>query len=317
MFTAVTSGERLDKALATAPQIMSRSQATSLIDRGFVTCNNRPVKPAYKTSIGEIFKVCMPAEEPAELTPYEFALDIVFEDEHILVVNKPSGLVVHPAAGHRDGTLVNALVYYTKNLAGGFQTGRPGIVHRIDKDTSGLLVVAKSEVALRSLAKQFKNKTAHRIYWAVVFGLLNSSQGTITSYIRRHPIDRKKFASEKLEGVRAPTGKLAVTHYDVKKVHPSGLSLIHCRLETGRTHQIRVHLSELGHPIVADPLYCTPHRVRTIKSIYMRDQISSVPHLMLHAAELGFKHPTTGAWLQFSKSWPEELLPILQKLEFK
>ncbi len=316
IFTAATTGERLDKALSAAPQIMSRSQATSLIDRGFVTRNNQPVKPAHKTTTGETFQVCIPLEEPVEITPFALKLNIIFEDTDVLVVNKPSGLVVHPAAGHRENTLVNALVHHTNNLAGGFHKTRPGIVHRIDKDTSGLLVVAKSDIALRSLAKQFKNKTTHRVYWAVVYGLLRNPSGSITSYIRRHPVDRKKFASEKLQGVTAPTGKLAITHYDVKKANQVGLSLIHCKLETGRTHQIRVHLSELGHPIVADPIYSTTHRIRSFKSVHMRQQVENVPHLMLHAAELGFTHPTTGKRLQFSQPWPDELLPFLQELQF-
>ncbi len=304
-FVANTSALRLDKALASDPRIISRSQATSLIDRGFVTLNNKPVKPAHKTSAGELFHVTIPCEEPTELVPFDLPLEILFEDEELLVVNKPSGLVVHPAVGHRQNTLVNALIHHTKDLARGFSTGRPGIVHRIDKDTSGLLVVAKSERTLRGLAKQFKNKTVHRVYWTIVHGTLKSPHGTITTYIRRHPADRKRFASERFRGEQVPTGKLAITHYDVKKVHPSGLSLIHCKLETGRTHQIRVHLSELGHPIVADPTYSSATRHR-----------STAPHLLLHAAELGFTHPLTRKSLKFSAPWPTELHDYLRKYNF-
>ena len=304
-FTANTSDLRLDKALASDPRIISRSQATSLIDRGFVTLNDKPVKPAHKTTAGETFHVIVPCEEPTELVPFDFPLEILFEDEELLVVNKPSGLVVHPAAGHRQNTLVNALIHHTKNLATGFSAGRPGIVHRIDKDTSGLLVVAKSERTLRGLAKQFKNKTVHRVYWAIVHGTLKNHRGTITTYIRRHPTDRKRFASERLRGEHVPTGKLAITHYDVKKVHPSGLSLIHCQLETGRTHQIRVHLSELGHPIVSDPIYSSTNRHR-----------STAPHLLLHAAELGFTHPSTRKNIMFKAAWPNELHAYLCKYGF-
>lgn len=316
LFTSQISDIRLDKALASDPRILSRSQATSLIDRGFVTLNGKTVKPAHKTVVGEEYSVVIPNEEPLELLPYEFALDILFEDDHLLVLNKPSGLVVHPAAGHRQQTLVNALVHHTKDLAAGFAAGRPGIVHRIDKDTSGLLVIAKSERALRGLAKQFKMKTVHRIYWVVSYGLFKTKHGTITSYIGRHPGDRKKFASLRAHGNDLPKGKLAITHYDVQMVHPSGLSLIHCKLETGRTHQIRVHLSEMEHPIVGDPIYCTAHRVKSLKSGAIRKLFETIPHLMLHAAELGFTHPITGEVHRFSVPWPRELQPYLQTVGF-
>ncbi|MEQ1665517.1 MAG: RluA family pseudouridine synthase, partial [Bdellovibrionales bacterium] len=298
---------RLDKALTTHPEIESRSQATSLIDRGFVKLDNYNLKPAYKTQLGQIFNVLIQQAVPSELLTYDFKLDIVYEDDSIIVVNKPSGLVVHPAVGHYADTLVNALLHHTNQLASGFTEGRPGIVHRIDKETSGLLVVAKTDSALRKLALQFKKKSVHRRYWAVCFGHPKESEGTITSYIRRHPKDRKKFASEKLQGSTAPLGKLAITHYEVIKKSIHGLSLLSFQLETGRTHQIRVHISELGHPIVSDPVYCTPHRVKSIKSVKFRNIIQLAPHLILHAAELGFEHPTTRKKMIFKAPWPIEL----------
>jgi 23S rRNA pseudouridine1911/1915/1917 synthase len=311
------AGIRLDKALAQHAEIESRSQATSLIDRGFVTLNDKVVKPAHKTQSGENFRVQLPFNEPTELIPYDFALDIVYEDDSVIVVNKPSGLVVHPAVGHRQDTLVNALLHHTNDLATGFAEGRPGLVHRIDKDTSGIIVIAKTDTALRSLAAQFKKKTVHRIYWLVVYGKPAKPTGTITSYIRRSPIDRKKFASEKMTGHAEPEGKLAITLYAVKKTHPSGLSLVHCRLETGRTHQIRVHMSESGHPIIADPVYCSDHRYKSLNSVHMRDVVQKIPHLMLHAAELGFIHPETRKEVRFKAPWPEELLPFIREVEFE
>lgn len=307
------SGLRVDKALATHPEIESRSQATSLIDRGFVTLNGAPVKPAHKVTVGEVFSVRIPSDEPSELLPFDFKLDIKFEDDQVIVVNKPSGLVAHPAVGHRQDTLVNALLHHTNELASGFGSGRPGLVHRIDKDTSGLLVVAKTETALRHLAKQFKRKSVHRIYWALTYGLFNKKSGVISTYIRRSPLDRKKFASEKMTGIGAPQGKLAITHYEVKKELPSGLSLVHLQLETGRTHQIRVHLSELGHPIVSDPIYCSEHRYKSLQSVKLRDSVLGLPHLMLHAAELGFIHPSTNKFVKFKVPWPEEVTAFIRE----
>jgi 23S rRNA pseudouridine1911/1915/1917 synthase len=223
---------------------------------------------------------------------------------------------VHPAIGHHQDTLVNALLHHTNELAAGFEAGRPGLVHRIDKDTSGLVVVAKTDTALRLLAQQFKRKTVHRIYWAVVYGIPHKSRGTITTYIRRHPTDRKKFASEIVTGTNEPQGKLAITHFQVVKSLPSGLSLIHLQLETGRTHQIRVHLSEMGHPIVSDPFYCNEHRIKSLKSVHMRDLVKNVPHLMLHAAELGFVHPEDKKSYKFKAGWPEELTEFIREVGF-
>ncbi len=309
-------GIRIDKALASSPDIDSRSQATSLIDRGFVTLNEKIIKPSHKTNLGEVFHVVLPDNAPSELLPYDFKLDIVHEDSTVIVLNKPSGLVVHPAAGHRQDTLVNALLHHTNELAAGFEAGRPGLVHRIDKDTTGLVVVAKTDTALRILAKQFKRKTVHRVYWAVVYGTFHKKRGTITSYIRRHPTDRKKFASEIVTGTNEPQGKLAITHYQVVKELPSGLSLVHLKLETGRTHQIRVHLSELGHPIVSDPFYCTEHRSKSIKSVHLRELVKAIPHLMLHAAELGFTHPADKKTYHFKAGWPAEFVDFIREVGF-
>jgi 23S rRNA pseudouridine1911/1915/1917 synthase len=312
------AGLRLDIALSNHPEIESRSQATNLISRNLVKLGNKAVKPSYKTQLGQIFNVIIEIQEYYSPQPYDFKLDILYEDDDLLVVNKPSGLVVHPAVGHHQDTLVNALLHYTNSLAKGFNIGRPGIVHRIDKDTSGLLVIAKNDSALRSLSAQFKNKTVHRVYWCVCYGHFRLLSGTVKTYLHRHPRDRKRFASvrESSAPLKSHHGKLATTHYSVKKTSPAGFTFAHCRLETGRTHQIRVHMSELGHAIVADPIYCTSHRMNSLKSPQMRNKIGAVPHLMLHAAELGFIHPTSKKQLSFSAPWPNDVHEILRDLDF-
>lgn len=315
--TQDTSGLRLDKALSLHPSVESRSQAARLINDGFVTLNSRQPRVAHKTVVGEIFDVEIPAAIPRDdLAPLELKLDIVFEDESVIVINKPPGLVVHPAAGHHADTLVNALLHHTNNLSSGFEANRPGIVHRLDKDTSGLVVVAKNDSAHRLLAKQFKKKSVHRIYWAIVFGHFKHQSGKYESYLKRHPSDRKKFASEKIQLNQEPTGKHAVTHYEVQKSHVAGLTLVHLKLETGRTHQIRVHMSENSHPLLADPIYTSSGRSKSIKSTSTRKIVDEFPRLCLHAAELGFEHPVTGEDMRFHADWPEDLRPHVEKLGF-
>ncbi len=309
-------GLRVDKALAEVPEIGSRSQATSLADRGFIQLNGSVIAPSHKVKLGETFLIQIPIIEKSELVPFDFKLEIIFEDDHLLVVNKPSGLVVHPAPGHHQDTLVNALLHHTQNLASGFADNRPGLVHRLDKETSGVLVVAKSDEAIRGLAKQFKKKTAHRKYFAVCYGIFKQAHGTYTSYLDRHPNDRKKFASEKMNPLEEPNGRLAITHYDVQKEHENKFSLVHLRLETGRTHQIRVHLSEAQHPIVADPIYCGSNWSKNIKINSLRQTIEATPRLLLHAAELGFTHPITLKPQFFSAPWPPEVHPTLLTLGF-
>jgi len=310
-------GQRIDKALSQHPEILSRTQAARLINLNCVFLHAKPVKASHKVSTTDLFEILIPTPETTHILPLDLKLDVVFEDDSVLVVNKPAGLVVHPAAGHSQDTLVNALVHYDKKLMRGFKENRIGLVHRIDKDTSGLLVVAKTDSALQNLAKQFKDKTIHRLYWCVVFGSLANKSGTVKSYLRRHPANRKKFASEKFSAEAAPKGKLAITHYRVLKTHPSGnVSLVQCQLETGRTHQIRVHLSELKHPIVADPIYCTSHRLNSVRSVNLKSALSAAPHLMLHAAELGFVHPVKNKQLHFNAPWPQELHSLLKEIGF-
>lgn len=303
---------RLDKFLSSVSEVGSRSKAAQLIDAKSVLINGKPAKASQIVRTDDLIEVALPEiENTSSLQPLDISLDIIHEDNDVIVINKPAGLVVHPAAGHANDTLVNALIHHSKDLAMGFGELRPGIVHRLDRDTSGLLVIAKNDIAHRSLAKQFKEKTAHRVYWAVAYGVPKKLSGRIESTLARHPNDRKRFASTKKEG------RIAITNYHVLRVDSSRqLSLIELKLETGRTHQIRVHLSELGHPIVGDIIYGAKSRTKNIKSLELRTLISSMPRFALHAAELGFTHPTTNKAMMFTSPWPQSLVPLLEKASF-
>lgn len=291
------SPTRLDKWLAAQIPQLSRSHIVYLIEKHAITVNKKPVKSSYEIQMRDVIEVIQPEVESTELKPTDIPLDIKYQDSDLLVVNKPAGLVVHPAAGHQQDTLVNALLFHVQNLSMKNQQ-RPGIVHRIDKETSGLLVVAKNDMAHEKLAQQFKNKTTHRIYYAVVAGVVKKDQGTIQSYLIRNPKDRKKYCSlrEKNKIVQTfageiENGKWAVTHYEVLQ-RTSKMSLVKLQLETGRTHQIRIHMSELGHPIVGDVTYGSAYK--------------SLPRFYLHAAELGFIHPRERKSLKFVVPWPTE-----------
>lgn len=296
------AGERLDKWLSTLDFVPSRSRAAELIERGLVTLNGKSLKASYKVSATNKIKVEIPPAAPSTLQPLNTPLDILFEDSEVVVVNKPAGLVVHPAAGHAQDTLVNILLHHVDQLAMGFAENRPGIVHRLDRDTSGIIVIAKNDRAHHALAQQFREKTAHRIYWAIVSGRPRPSEGTIRSHLARHPTDRKRFASRPDNA-----GKLAITHYKTLQALPSDISWIQCKLETGRTHQIRVHLSEKGHPILGDPLYGKKSRARAHQP----------SRLALHACELGFQHPTTREQMFFRLGWPADLRDFVTKVGFK
>lgn len=302
--------QRIDKALATVPQIATRSQAARLLQAGRVRISGRALKPSYQTQAGDTIDIDIPIEVKSDLASFDFPLVIPYEDEDLLIVDKPAGLVVHPACGHAQDTLVNALLHYTKELSLGFNEQRPGLVHRIDKGTSGLLVIAKNDEAQRLLALQFQRKTSHRLYRAIVFGRPKVSSGTIRSFLKRHPLDRKRVAS-------SPDGKPAVTHYKVVAQHPTGLALLELRLETGRTHQIRVHLSESGHPIVGDEVYGAGKRIKSLPSVFLRKLIEDMPRFALHAMELGFTHPRTGKRMIFRAPWAKDLLPLVEHCGFE
>ena len=284
---------RIDKVLTTLEPEITRSQLKNLINDGHVTVNGQAVKPKYKVQAGDKISLVKPEPQSLELTPENIPLDIVYEDDDVIVVNKPQGMVVHPAPGHPDHTLVNALLYHSplSTINGTF---RPGIVHRIDKDTSGLLMVAKNDLAHQSLAEQLRNKTNKREYLALVYGQIKEDEGTIDAPLGRNPQDRKKQAVVK-------GGRHAVTHFKVIKRYDN-FTLVKCILETGRTHQIRVHMKYIGHPLVGDPLY-GPRKV-----IGKNGQF-------LHAALLGFKHPRTGKEMIFEAPLPENFQKMLDKLD--
>lgn len=302
--TLETAG-RLDKALAEATGL-SRERVKGLIADGAVEIGGKPAKSgSAKPSGGESYRIALPPPEPLEAEPQDIPLDIVFEDEHLLVVNKPAGMVVHPAAGNPDGTLVNALLFHCAGKLSGINgVARPGIVHRIDKDTSGLLVVAKSDAAHEGLAKQFADHSITRRYLAVCAGHPNPPSGTISGRIGRSDRDRKKMAVLPDDSTR---GKHAVTHYEtIKRLDHA--TLIECRLETGRTHQVRVHCASIGHALLGDPTYGrTPKPLRTLlESLDFQRQA-------LHAARLGFTHPISGESLDFCAELPADMRELIDE----
>ena len=286
---------RLDKYVSDKIDELSRSRVKELVKDNNILVNGKKEKVSYKVSNGDIISVDVPAIEPLNLEAQDIPLDIVYEDEDVIVVNKPQGMVVHPSAGHPDHTLVNALLYHTKDLAKSPEGFRPGIVHRIDKDTSGLLMIAKNAKARESLENQLAHKTNKRQYLAIVHGNFGEEAGKIDAPIGRKPNDRKKMAV-------VENGKDAVTHFTVLEQF-KGYSLIMCQLETGRTHQIRVHMDYIGHPVAGDPLY-GPRKTLKGKGQF------------LHAKVLGFEQPTTGECLEFSVEPPQifkDQLSILRK----
>lgn len=289
-------GERLDKYLSDQAENLSRSAASRLIEDGRVTVGEKTVKKNYKLADGDRITVLIDDPKPVDIIPEDIPLDIVYEDDHLLVVNKPKGMVVHPAPGNDCGTLVNALMYHCGDHLSGINGAlRPGIVHRIDKNTSGLLAVAKSDIAHAGLSEQIKEHSFTRKYLAICYGNIKEDERTIDAPIGRHKTDRKKMCVTQLNS------KPAVTHIRVLERY-NGFTYIECRLETGRTHQIRVHLSSIGHPIAGDDVY-GPSKV-----------ITSLHGQCLHACQLGFIHPVTGEYLEFSAEPPETFLTFREKL---
>lgn len=317
-------GQRIDKYLGTLPEIMTRSRAAILIKSGRVWLNQLITeKVSYILKINDEIEFEIQLDsDPSELQALNLKLDIFYEDEYLIVLNKPAGLVVHPAAGHAQDTLVNALINHTDDLSMKFGENRPGIVHRLDKDTSGLMVVAKTDSVHEALSLQFRNRSIHRYYQAVVFGILPKKFERIQSYLARHPSNRKKYASlvgkdhkvirEQYNNITK--GKWAVTDLNVLKENPIGFSFVQLKLHTGRTHQIRVHLSEMGHAIVADELY--GQKKSTIYRGQLKIMVESFSRLALHAAQIGFEHPKSKENLKFVAPWPEDLRPVLEKLKF-
>jgi 23S rRNA pseudouridine1911/1915/1917 synthase len=299
------AGWRLDRALAVAVPTLSRERLKALIRSGALTGGGSAVRdPAAKVRGDELFTLEVPAPEPAHNVAQDIPLNVVFEDQHLLVVDKPAGLVVHPAAGNRDGTLVNALLHHCgESLSGIGGVARPGIVHRIDKDTSGLLVVAKTDVAHEGLAKQFAAHSIDRRYLAIVSGVPRSNEGTIDAPLARSAANRKKIAI-----VREGRGKRAVTHWKRLEVLDDA-ALVECSLETGRTHQVRVHMASVGHPLLGDPVYGRSGKAHRelLKTLGFQRQA-------LHACALAFTHPVTKHRLSFSSGMPADMQELFNRL---
>ncbi len=296
---------RLDRALVEAIPDLSRARIQALIGEGALSVNGSPISdPSATRYSGQAFSLAVPLPRPDHAQPQSIPLDIQFEDEHLIIVNKPAGLVVHPAAGHADGTLVNALLHHCMGrLSGIGGVERPGIVHRIDRDTSGLLVVAKTDKAHEGLAKLFAAHDIERRYLAVVTGLPTPPAGTVRTQIGRSPNDRKKMAV-----LPDGKGKHAVTHFRMIEAFKK-TALVECRLETGRTHQVRVHMAHIGHPLIGDATY----NIRQ-KSFRFGPNQSYFTRQALHAASLGFIHPITGEHLGFACELPEDIQALLSDL---
>ena len=296
LLKADRNGERADQLIARLAPELTRSAAQRLLEEGAVTLNGAPIKKNYRAAAGDVLAVVLPDPEPVEAVPQDIPLDVVYEDGDVIVVNKPVGLVVHPAPGHPDGTLVNALLYHCgQSLSGINGQLRPGIVHRIDRDTSGLIIAAKNDMAHLALAQQLQDHSLYREYEAVVVGNLREDQGTISLPIARHPTDRKKMAVNHL------SGRPAVTHWTVLARYP-GYTHLQCRLETGRTHQIRVHMAALGHPVLGDPVYGG-----------VRKGFPELAGQCLHARRLTFRHPRTGESITLSCPLPDYFQAVLTR----
>ena len=290
-----SKNQRLDAFLASSLDGLTRSQATRLIESGEVAVNGRAVSKSYKLAGGEDIAVTLPEPEPVEAVPQDIPLDVVYEDADVIVVNKPSGMVVHPAPGHPDGTLVNALLHHCAGTLSGIGGAlRPGIVHRIDRDTSGLIIAAKNDAAHQYLSAQLADHTLARTYECIVVGKLREDRGTVDAPIARHPTDRKRMAV-------VAGGREAVTHWEVIARYP-GYTHVRCRLETGRTHQIRVHMAYIGHPILGDTVYGA------------KKEVPGLTGQCLHAVGLRFLHPRTHEVVELSCPLPEEFTRMLQKI---
>ena len=295
------AGQRLDQAVAGAAGV-TRSAAARLIADGYVRCNGLPAAKNDRLRAGDRVEIVLPAPEPCEAVPQDLPLDVLYEDDDIIVVNKPAGMVVHPAAGNPDGTLVNALLWHCGgSLSGVGGVIRPGIVHRIDKDTSGLLVSANNDAAHLALAPQLKEHRIRRVYTAVALGNLREESGTVDAPIGRHPTDRKRMAV-----IRNPEGRAreAVTHWQVLArgtADGAAFTLLRCELETGRTHQIRVHLCSIGHPLLGDPVYGGNH------TAFEARHRALIRGQCLHAGELRLRHPRTGQEMRFACPPPAEM----------
>jgi len=300
------SGVRLDKFLASVMPDQSRTVIQRLIEEGDVLVNEKPVRSSYKTRANDNVEIELPPPAAVELKPESIPLDIVYEDDDLIVINKPAGLIVHPGAGVSEGTLANGLVWHFNQLSGKAGVIRPGIVHRIDKDTSGLIVVAKNDHSHQALSEQFSSRKVFKRYVALCFGRVSNNSGTIDVPIGRDPNHRTHMA------VRKVGGRPALSNYTVRQRFDE-FTLLDVEIKTGRTHQIRVHLTSIKHPVVGDKIY-SEGRENSVKDVATRRAITAMGRQFLHAAELGFAHPRSGEQMRFNSSLPSELEEFLSKI---
>ena len=307
-------GTRLDVYLVVSGIGVSRSRVEKLIKEGAILVNGKPSKPGYKIKAGDRIYARFEIEEKLPVIAEDLPVPVIYEDNDIIVINKPKGMVVHPAKGNITGTLINALLARYKDLPKTSDKTRPGVVHRLDKDTTGLLVVAKSERALRSLGRQMEEKTAKRIYWTIVWGRIANDEGTIEAPIGRHPIDRTRMA------VTFFKSRSAITHYKVLERYGEIATLLEVKLETGRTHQIRVHMEYIEHPVVGDPIYSgrdTRKIFRSVPSKYnqmVKNILELIDRQALHAKILSFYHPGKGTQVTFETDLPEDMEKLIDYL---
>ncbi len=295
---------RLDQFLSESDLEISRSQVKHLIEKGSIILNEKDTKPGVRLKAGDVISGTLPAPEPLSLEPQALPLSILYEDPSIIVVDKPAGMVVHPAVGAPSGTLVNALLHHCKDLAGINGVLRPGIVHRLDKDTSGVMVIAKDDQAYQGLSRQFKERTVEKAYLAIAYGQFREAEGLIDSPIGRHPVERKRMS------IRTKKGRTAVTRWKVLE-SLKGFSSLEVLPETGRTHQIRVHLSSIGHPLLGDQVYGKKGRIGSIHEPLLKECVLRLHRQALHARRLAIDHPRTGQRMLFASPVPQDMQEVL------
>lgn len=306
---AADTDTRIDLYLSSNLKELTRSRIQSLIKEGNIKVNNSPVKTSYRLKAGDKIALSIPPSSPYLLNPEPLDLSIIYEDPSIIVLDKPPGLVIHPAPGHQSGTLVHGLLHHCNDLSGIGGILRPGIVHRLDKDTSGLLVVAKNDSAHNFLSSQFKDSKVSKKYIALVHGIPKNSEGTIDLPISRHPIKRKEMA------VSSAKGKNALTKWKIQETLGNKFTLLSVTIRTGRTHQIRVHMSHMGHPVVGDPVYGFKSAWWRKNTSYSREIPDSIKRQMLHSEYLGFLHPDTKEYVEFRSPVPQDMNRVIEKIK--